>query len=125
MGLLEAAAAAELDACLFEWAIRKLGSSNEDAGKLLLIFRSKREEGKLPSLTLNIDGDHMRPSTVKEAADDMMYMAFCAEMEAFLVDMIVNDVGLGGEIADQMIQEFREMRGAKTLWPDKENPPVQ
>lgn len=121
MGLIEAAAAAEMDACLMAWAIQKMEVPKEDAAKLLMLFRQKREEGKIPSVTLNIDGEPMRPDTVKQAGAEMFEMSFAAEMEAFLVELIIKDIGHSGEIADRMIQEFREMRGAKTLWP-KENP---
>ena len=117
MGLLQAAAAAEMDACLVRWAMEKLDVSREDAGKLLLIFRSKRESGQIPSMTLNIDGDRMTPDEIKQAAGDMLSMAFHTEMEAFLVQLLVKDVGHSAEVANQMIQEFRKMMGLRTVWP--------
>lgn len=118
MGLMEAAAAAELDACLTTWAIQKLGMSDSEAATMLLLFREKRLKGKLPSMTLNIDGDHMRPNTVKQAAKDLLYMAFNTEVEGFLVSLMVEDIGQSAEAADKMIQEFREMRGLQTMWPE-------
>lgn len=117
--VLESAAAAELDACLVRWATAKLSLSPREAGQILMVFRQKRESGQLPSVTMNIDGEPVRPETAKQGAIALMDAAFGTEIEAFLVMFLMQDLGQSPEMADQLIQEFREMRGVTTAWPDE------
>ncbi|MBE9178747.1 hypothetical protein IQ268_09260 [Oculatella sp. LEGE 06141] len=118
--VLEAIAAAELDACLMQWAIQKLGLEIQEAGQILILFRQKRNTSTIPSVTMNIDGDHLRPETVRQYATQMMDAAFGAEIEAFLAAFLLQELKQSGEIADELIQEFREMRGVTTLWTEEE-----
>jgi hypothetical protein len=121
MAVLEAAAAAELDACLMQWAIQKLKLHPQEAGQILLLFRKKRESEQLPSVTINLGDEHIRPDTAKQQARFMLDIAFTTEIEAFLVSFLIQDLQQPGETADLLIQEFREMRGVTTLWPQEES----
>jgi hypothetical protein len=116
--VMQTAMAAILDAQIVQWAMQKLDMPQEKAVMLLRLFRDKRETGKLPSLTLNIDGEHLRPETVKKMGCQFLEMAFMTEAEAFLAAFLLEDVGTDPSKVDVIIQEFREMRGAITLWSD-------
>jgi hypothetical protein len=119
--VLEAIAAAELDACLMQWATQKLGVSPMEAGQILILFRQKRESGQIPSVTMNLGREHIRPDTARKRAEGLMMAAFGTEIEAFLVAFLIQDLDQSPEVADQIIQEFREMRGATTMWPETES----
>lgn len=120
--VLEAIAAAELDACLTRWAIEKIGLEPEQAVQILMLFRQKRETNALPSVTMNLgNGEHIRPETAKQRAASLLDMAFGTEVEAFLVAFLIQDLHQSGEMADMLIQEFREMRGAITLWSQEDD----
>lgn len=118
--ILSAIAAAELDSCLIQWLVKKIGIKQEEAGVLLVEFRKKRRSNEIPSVTLNFDGEHIRPDTAREYATWMLDAAFGAEMEAFLVAFALQDLEQSPEFADQLIQEFREMRGVVTMWPEED-----
>ena len=120
--VLVAIAAAELDACLMQWAVKNLEATPYEAAQLLMVFRQKREsEPGVPSVTINIgQGEHIRPDTARLQAEQLMYMAFAVEAEAFLAAFLLEDLEQTPEIVDQLIQEFRAMRGAVTMWPDEE-----
>jgi hypothetical protein len=120
--VLEAISAAELDACLMRWAIDKLKASPEHAAQIVILFRQKRESGALPSVTLNLGkGEHLRPDTVKQRATQLFDSAFGTEVEAFLMAFLLQDLEQSPEVAGQILMEFREMRGAKTMWPEEES----
>lgn len=119
--VLEAIAAAELDACLVQWLTQKIGITQDEAGQVLLHFREKRETNAIPSVTLNIGGEHLRPDSAREYATWLMDAAFTTELEAFLVTFALQDLNQPAEFADQLIQEFREMRGATTMWAEDED----
>lgn len=120
--VLEAISAAELDACLMRWAIDKLKVSPEKAAHIVILFRQKRESEALPSVTLNLgDSEHLRPATVKRGAQMLFNAAFGTEAEAFLMAFLLQDLEQPPEVADQILQEFRAMRGAVTMWPDEES----
>lgn len=118
-GILEAIAASELDSCLMRWLIEKIGLEPEQAGQMLMVFREKRQNAKLPSITLNFDGEHLRPETARQYATEMISTAFGAEMEALMVMFALEELKETPEFADMMVQEFREMRGATTMWPSE------
>ncbi len=114
--VLQAIAAAELDACLMQWATQKLGLGSDDAVKLMMIFRERRN-APTPSVTINMgNGEHIRPETAKRRAIDLFNAAFGTEVEAFLVAFLIEGLNRTPQVADQIIQEFREMRGAITAW---------
>ncbi len=120
-GIMQVAAAAMIDSQLVEWAKNRIGSSPEQAGQLLQHYRSKRLSTNLPSLTLNIDGEPMRPDAIRESAMQMIEMTFGGEAEAYLTVFLLEELGLEPNQVDQVIQEFREMRGATTLWATEED----
>lgn len=120
--VLSAIAAAELDACLVQWAVQKLGVPFADAGKLLQLFREKREKGFHPQTTLNIDGERVTPDAAKQYASWLMDAAFQAEIESLIAVFLIDDLNQTPQAINQIIEEFREMRGATTLWPSKQEP---
>lgn len=117
---LEAIAAAELDACLMRWAIQKIGLTPQEAARILMLFRQKRDDNALPSVTMSMgNGEHLRPDTVKQRATQLFDAAFGVEIEAFLVEFLTQNLGRSADVADQIIQEFRAMRGLTTVWPEE------
>jgi len=119
--VLVAIAAAELDACLMQWAVKNLEATPYQAAQLLMLFRHRRESNSgVPSVTINIGGEHIRPDTARLQSEQLMYMAFAVEAEALLAAFLLEDLEQTPEIVDQLIQEFRAMRGAVTMWPDEE-----
>lgn len=118
--VLGALAAAEIDACLMQWATQKLQLSPAEAAQLLMTFRQKRETDGIPSCTLNLGDEHIRPDTARRRAEILMNAAFGVEIEAFLAMFLIRELNQSAEIADVLIQEFREMRGAQTMWSDED-----
>jgi len=116
-GILEAAAAAEIDSCFVRWAVETLNLSPTAAMQVLQVFRQKRETDSLPSCTMNLgNGEHIRPDTARNRAKYLLHNAFSIEMEAFLIMFIIQDLERSPEVADQIVQEFRAFRGLQTDW---------
>lgn len=111
LSILEAAASAEIDAVVVRWADQELGMSLEQAAYLRRLFRQKRETDELPGCTLNFDGDRLTPAEVKRCALDMLFMAFNTEMEAFLGQFLIDEVGSDEAQVNVVIEALREMRG--------------
>lgn len=120
VAVMQVAAAAIIDAQLVQWAMSKLSMSQQQAVMLLRLFREKREKGRLPSLTLNMNGEHLRAETVKRMGCQYLEMAFMTEAEAFLAAFLLENIKTDTGKIDIIIQEFREMRGAITLWEDSQ-----
>jgi hypothetical protein len=119
--VLEAIAAAEIDACLMQLAVKKLGSTPQDASQILMVFRQKRDNKAVPSTTINMgEGEHIRPDTARARAEQLMYTAFGVEAEAMLAVFLLEDLNQSPEVVDRIIQEFRDIRGAVTLWPSEQ-----
>lgn len=116
-GILQAAAAAELDSALTKWANQKLGLSIPEAAGIRALLKEKRENNDMPSITLNLNGERLRPEMLKRHAEQLLEMAFHAEVESFLVLLLLEDLNQPAESIDYLIQEFREMLGLKTQWP--------
>lgn len=115
--VLEAIAAAELDACLMQWAVERMKLEPPEAAQILMLFREKRESGELPSVTMNMgNGEHIRPETAKRRGINLFDAAFATEIEAFLVAFLLQELEQSAEVADALVQEFREMRGVQTAW---------
>lgn len=114
-GIVEAAAAAEVDACFMQWAVAKLGLEPPEAARILQLFRQKRESNP-PSCTMHIGDEHIRPETARQRARILLDAAFSTEIEAFLVMFLIQDLNQSGELADTLVQEFRAMRGVITMW---------
>lgn len=119
--IIEAASAAELDACLTQFLIEKLELSGEEANKVLSVYRHKRETEALPSVTMNMgNGQHPRPESVRQQCKSWIDASFGVEAEAFLAAFLMQDAGIDAERMEMMIAAFREMRGAVTLDVDEE-----
>ncbi|MBD2261411.1 hypothetical protein [Pseudanabaena sp. FACHB-2040] len=116
LAVLEAAAAAELDSALMRWAVEVAGSSPVQGAQLLQLFRQQREAGQIPSCTMDLGDESIRPDTARERAKYLLMNAFNTEVEAFLLVFAIQDLGLAAEQADQMLQEFRALRGLQTDW---------
>jgi hypothetical protein len=114
--LMKEAANADLDACLMRWARQKADVPPDEAAALVHLFRQKRETGAIPSCTMHLGDEHIRPDTARQRSKVLLDAAFYTEVEATLVAFLMQDLNLSGEDADQLIQEFREMRGAVTMW---------
>lgn len=116
LAIMKEAAQAELDACLMRWAKQKLSMPSQQADQLVNFFQQKRQTESLPSCTMHIGDEHIRPDTARERAKTLLDAAFGTEVEAMLVMFLMQNLNLSAELAEQLIQEFREMRGAITLW---------
>jgi hypothetical protein len=114
--IIQTACAAIIDAQVVAYAKKRLGADLEHSAGMLRLFRLKRQAGKLPSMTINIDGESMRSETVQQMGLDFVGMALMTEMEAMLVSFLLEELEQSPETADLIVQEFREMRGATTLW---------
>jgi hypothetical protein len=117
MQIMETAIAAELDACIMKWATEKLGVGKEEALGILQYLAQKREAREVPSCTLNFDGERVRPDSVRAMAGQLLFNAHNAEVEAILAMLLVKELKQSGEVAAQIIQEFREMRGLEPMDP--------
>jgi hypothetical protein len=115
-GVLEAAASADLDAAVMRWATQKLNMSPKQAVQLLRLFRQKRETSQLPSCTMHIGDEHIRPDTARKRALFLLNNAFNTEIEAFLAVFILEDLERSPDVVDILIQEFRAIRGLQTDW---------
>ncbi len=114
-GILEAAASAEIDAVIIQWAQQTLGMSLEQAALLRRTFRQSREAGTLPSCTLNIGGDRITPDDARQSAEQLMFMAFYTEMEACLARFLMQEVGSDETQVNAVIDELRQMRGLQRI----------
>lgn len=117
--IIEVAAGATIDAQIVRWGSEKLGVERTQVSALLQSFRKWRE-GVLPSMTLNIEGESLRPDTLRGSAFQMLEMVAISEAEVFLIDFLRREIDLEMEAIDGLIQEFRESRGAETLWSKSE-----
>lgn len=113
--ILEAAAAAEMDAVVFKWAQQTLSMEPSQAAFLRRMMKDDRAAGNLPSCTLNFDGDRMTPDEVRRCALDMLFMAFNTELEAFLSRFLLEQVGINEQELNAVIEELRVMRGLKRV----------
>jgi hypothetical protein len=117
LGIIEAAIVAELDAAVFKWAMETLGQPPENAGKLLHYIRGVRESPEgIPSCTLNMGKESIRPATARGRGLHLIANAANTEMEASLVFILMRDMGLDGQAVAALIQELREIRGLSTDW---------
>lgn len=113
--VLEATSAAELDACLIQWITRKLETPSSAAVKILQLFREKREIKFDHTVTININGERVTPEAARQHATWLLDAAFQADIESLLAAFLLEDVGQTPEAVNQIIEEFREMRGMKTM----------
>ena len=118
-GIMEAAVAADLDACFFRWAMAAIDLEAPEAARVLQLFRQKRET-EPPSCTMHIGDEHIRPETARQRARMLLDAAFNTELEAFLAVFLLQDLNQSGEIVDMLIQEFRTMRSLTTMWNEEE-----
>lgn len=114
LGILEEAAAAEVDAVMVKWMNQELGMDIVEAAMMRRLFRNQRESSTV-SCTLNIDGDRMTPDEVRQCAMEMLFMAFNTEMEAFLAKFLLENVGIDEGRMNAVIEVLREMRGLKRI----------
>lgn len=113
--LLTAAASAEIDAVIIQWAQQTLAMSLEQAALLRRTFRQSREAGTLPSCTLNIGGDRITPDEARRSAEQLMFMAFYTEIEACLARFLIQEVGCDEAQVNAVIDELRQMRGLQRI----------
>jgi hypothetical protein len=117
LGIIEAAIAAELDSAVVEWAMDRLGQPPENAGKLLHHIRGVRESPEgIPSCTLNMGTESIRPATARVRGLYLIANAANTEMEASLALILMRDMGLDSEAVAALIQELRDVRGLSTDW---------
>ena len=118
--VLEAIAAAEIDVCLMQFVVKKLGSTPLKASQRLMAFRQKRDNRAVPSTTITmVDGERISPDTARVRAELLMDMAFSAEADAMLQIFLLEDMKQSPEVVDQIVQEFRNLRGAANVWPSE------
>lgn len=113
--ILEAAAAAEMDSAVVQWAQSTLGMDLQQVAYLRQLMRDDRTNGNLPSCTLNFDGDRLTPNEVRQAALDMLFMAFHTEFEAYLSRFLMQQVGVDETMLNTVINDLREMRGLQRI----------
>lgn len=122
MKFLEAAVASRIDAAVLQWAQQSLGMSFENAVLLRRMFRQKRESGAVPSLTMNLDGNHITPARARDSALNLLFMATHSEHEAFLAHFLIQDVKIDIDRVNQAIEDLRAIMGLKAYRsPDKKN----
>ncbi len=112
--ILKEAAYAELDECLFRWGQHKAELSEEDAAKLVGLFRWQRRQ-TLPICTLNLHGRSLRPKTACSIGRFLLEAAATTESEAYLMALLIQELNVPTETASVLLQEFRDLRGAATL----------
>lgn len=116
-GILEAAVAAEIDSAIVRWGTNELQTGTERAVQLLGIFRHWREEGQIPSCTMNLgNGEHIRPKEARRRALNLLANAFNTEIEAMLCSFLLEELKLEPEYMSVAIEEFRKLRGLETDW---------
>lgn len=115
LGIFEAAASAQIDAVVVKWANQELGMDLAQSAHLRRLFRERRETGQMPSCTLNFDGDRLTPDEVRRCALDMLFMAFNTEMEAFLGQFLIDEVGSDEAQVNVVIEALRKMQGLQRI----------
>ncbi|HEY9737515.1 MAG TPA: hypothetical protein V6D06_14575 [Trichocoleus sp.] len=116
LAVLEVVAAAELDSAVMRWAVEVAGAAPAEGAKLLQLFRQKRESSQIPSCTMNLGDESIRPDTARERAKYLLMNAANTEVEAFLMVFAMQDLSLTADQAAQMVEELRQMRGLQTDW---------
>jgi len=109
--LISAAIAAKFDSALVRWAAEILQCEVSAAIALLDEIRKLRSEGNIPSTTLNLDGEHVRPQRVREMALSLLFNAFNAEQEALFAKILIDRMNMPAEAINVCIADLRRLRG--------------
>lgn len=106
--IFEVAAEAEIDAKIVKWAITRLGLSPSEAAGLLSEFRQMRESNLTINVVICLDNERVTPSAGKLSALDMLMLVATSEVEAMLAHFLIEKLQRSPEVAEQIVNEFRE-----------------
>lgn len=118
IGLLQASISIEMEAATVRLAIDKLGMSREEAGGLLQIIRQRFQKGEIPSCTINMGEDHIRPDTAREHAMFLLLNAYGVELEAVLAAFFAQDLNLDAGRVSAILENLRSARGMTSVFPN-------
>lgn len=127
--IMEAATAAEFDGCLVRFARENLAMPDCEVVDMLRTYRQRRDADTIhpmPASNIHLpNGEILRPDMARDRAYSLMRAAFSAEAESFLSAFLMRESRLSAKDADWLVQKFREMRGAVTVWPDQSDQPAE
>lgn len=114
LDLLEAAAAADMDAAVARWVVN-MGISIEDVPKFINPIATARAKG-FPSCTMNLGSESIRPETARKRGKWLIENACNTEVEAALAKFLLVDMESSPDQVAVMIDDLRAERGIVTDW---------
>jgi len=94
--------------------------SREEAGGLLQIIRERFQSGDIPSCTLNMGEEHIRPDTAREHALFFLINAYGVEVEAILAKFFAVDLNLEAAQVSAILEDLRAARGVASMFPNQD-----
>lgn len=81
-----------------------------------VMLRMKRDAANILNVTINLGGgNRVTPDAARQQADFLVNAAFGAEAEAVLAGFLLEEIQVEPDLIGELIEEFREIRGVKTL----------